>query len=257
MKKIFFAILASFAFYGTIQAQSNYKVLNIYKNGEILEKYKLADFDSLTVMTVERHEYIDLGLPSGTLWATTNIGAVSPADYGDYFSWGETQPKEEYNYSTYKWCDGTYNSMTKYCTKLNYGVVDNKTQLEPADDAATANWGSDWFMPTKEQIDELLNSDYTTWIWTTQTNSKGESINGRQIVSKINGKSIFLPAAGGARDKVIDNFGAGGSYMSSTIDPTDPTQIFYISFKNNYYQVSRYYRSYGHSVRPVRIIPEE
>ena len=109
----------------------------------------------------DEHEWVDLGLPSGTLWATCNVGADNPEDYGDYFAWGETEPKVIYNWSTYKWCNGSVNTMTKYCTDSGYGTVDNKTELDPADDAATVNWGTSWRMPTLEQLDELLTK--CTW----------------------------------------------------------------------------------------------
>ena len=96
----------------------------------------------------DEHEWVDLGLTSGTLWATCNVGATAPEDYGDYFAWGETEPKEDYSWSTYKWCNGSYKTQTKYCTNSKYGTVDDKTELEPEDDAAFVNWGSTWRMPT-------------------------------------------------------------------------------------------------------------
>ena len=102
--------------------------------------------------TLDGHAYVDLGLPSGTLWATCNVGASSPEEYGDYFAWGETEPKNDYNWSTYKYCKGSSTTMTKYCTSSSYGTVDNKTELEPSDDAATVNWGSNWQMPSLEQL---------------------------------------------------------------------------------------------------------
>ena len=100
------------------------------------------------------HEYIDLGLPSGTLWATCNVGANSPEEYGYYYAWGETMHKETYNWSTYKWCNGSENTLTKYYTG------DNKKQLEPNDDVANINWGSGWFIPSIDQLKELFS--YTT-----------------------------------------------------------------------------------------------
>ena len=86
------------------------------------------------------HEYVDLGLPSGLLWATCNVGATKPEEYGDYFAWGETEPKSTYNWSTYKYCNGSSTSLTNYCTNSSYGTVDNKTILEAADDAAHTNY---------------------------------------------------------------------------------------------------------------------
>ena len=99
------------------------------------------------VPTPEDHEWVDLGLPSGTLWATCNIGATSPEGYGDYFAWGETQPKQVYDWSNYKW--GNYyvqGGLSKYVTDSEYGTVDYKTELEPEDDAASVNWGPSWSM---------------------------------------------------------------------------------------------------------------
>ncbi|MBO5881469.1 MAG: hypothetical protein J6Q57_07595 [Paraprevotella sp.] len=129
---------------------------------------------------------VDLGLPTGTLWADRNIGAECPEDYGNYFAWGETTPKNTYDWSTYKWCNGTKDSQTKYCTISRNGTVDNLTILEPEDDAATANWGDRWRMPTSLEFEELLT--YCTWEWTTQNNVIGYKVAGR------NGNSIFLPA---------------------------------------------------------------
>ena len=117
------------------------------------------------------HEYIDLGLPSGTLWATMNVGASTPEQRGDYFSWGETKPKKEYSWNTYKYSirDNSKffheNQQTKYCTQEDEGTVDHKAELEPTDDAATTNWGSEWRMPSREQWKELC--DRCEWKKTT------------------------------------------------------------------------------------------
>ena len=147
----------------------------------------------------DNHEYVDLGLPSGTLWATMNIGANSPEEYGDYFAWGETQPKVEYSWDTYEWGivddpdgDGDGLFFTKYCTSSSFGYngfTDGKTELDPEDDAATVNWGSEWRMPSSDQIQELI--DNCTIEWTTKN-----GVNGRLFTSNINGASLFLPAAG-------------------------------------------------------------
>ena len=89
---------------------------------------------------INGHEYVDLGLPSGTLWATCNVGANSPEEYGNHFAWGETTPKEFYSWGTYKWCNGTANSLTKYCYDSKWGTVDNNIELVHEDDAAHVNW---------------------------------------------------------------------------------------------------------------------
>ena len=104
--------------------------------------------------TYNGHEYVDLGLPSGTLWATCNVGAETPEGYGDYFAWGETELKTTYNLSTYKYTNGSYDQLTKYCSNSSYGYngfTDTLTVLLPEDDAATANWGDGWCMPTADQ----------------------------------------------------------------------------------------------------------
>ena len=108
------------------------------------------------------HEYVDLGLPSGTLWATYNVGANTPEGYGDYFTWGETKPKDVYDMASNKWFSlchdsiGTYWKVMKYNSISSVGVVDNKTELDPEDDAAYVNWGASWRMPTLAQQKELI-----------------------------------------------------------------------------------------------------
>lgn len=161
----------------------------------------------ICVVNVKDHEYVDLGLPSGTLWAICNVGASKPEEYGNYFAWGETTPKKEYSYSTYKWCKGSNKTFSKYCTSSSYGTVDNKTELEPEDDAATANWGNNWCVPTESQIKELYNSSYTTTKWTTLN-----GISGRMITSKKNGNTLFLPASGYYSNTSRNNIGTNGCF---------------------------------------------
>lgn len=134
------------------------------------------------------HEWVDLGLPSGTKWATCNIGADKPEEVGELFSWGELEPKSEYSWSTYKWCNGAENKMTKYCNLTKYGTVDMRSRLELVDDAARTNWGSDWRMPSKVEYEELLNEMYCTWTLTTLN-----GIQGYKVTSKINDAHIFIP----------------------------------------------------------------
>ncbi len=202
------------------------------------------------------HEYVDLGLPSGTLWATTNVGAASPADYGDYFAWGETAPKTNYDWSTYKWCNGSETTLTKYCTSSDYGTVDNKTVLEAADDAATANWGSAWRMPTHEEQQELLNGSYCTWTWTSQTNSKGETINGYEVKSASNGNTLFLPAAGFRGGTSMNDAGSEGTYWSSLLS-SHPGFVCNLHFISGSYYESDYRRICGQPVRPVRALARD
>lgn len=195
----------------------------------------------------DSHEYVDLGLPSGTLWATCNVGAATPEGYGDYFAWGETQPKNCYDWSTYKYCNGgNSNQLTKYCdypySGYN-GFTDNLTVLQSGDDAATVNWGSGWRTPTKEQWQELI--DNTTSAWTTQNDVYG-------LVFYGNGQSFFLPATGYNWDGDLYNVGILGHYWSSSLytDTPDNAWIFY--FDSGCYGMNYRSRSDGQSIRAVR-----
>ena len=195
----------------------------------------------------DEHEYVDLGLPSGTLWATCNVGADTPEGYGDYFAWGETQPKDVYTWSTYQYCMGSWNSMTKYCTNSDYGYngfTDNLTTLLPEDDAAAANWGNGWRMPTKEEFEELCNN--TTVTWTQQNGVKG------RLFTASNGNSLFLPAAGSRWGGGLDLAGDRGHYWSSSLATGGPYYAWYFYFSSDFTYVYSYNRYGGQSVRAVR-----
>ena len=196
----------------------------------------------------DTHEYVDLGLPSGTLWATCNVGASSPEEYGDYFAWGETQPKTSYSWSTYKHFKSPEEIIKKYCTSNDEGIVDDKTELEPSDDAATVNWGSEWQMPSIEQYNELINNSYTTWTWTTMNGVKG-----RKITSKSNGNSIFLPAAGERGGTSLGFAGNYGIYWSRSLNTSYSYYAYVQDFSSGYISTSSDYRYFGQSVRPVRV----
>ena len=114
---------------------------------------------------------VDLGLPSGNLWATCNVGAANPWNYGDYYAWGETQAKADYSWETYKYCNGDYDKLTKYLTDADYGTVDNKTTLESSDDVATAVFGAAYSIPTIADWKELAEECY--WVWTADYNNRG------------------------------------------------------------------------------------
>ena len=188
---------------------------------------------------------IDLGLPSGTLWACCNVGAHAPEEYGGYFAWGETTEKSMYDWSTYKWGKG-YDNLTKYNTNSGNGIVDEKTTIEPSDDAATANWGAPWHMPSLTQIEELLDKCTLTW-----TSVNG--VIGRKFVGP-NGGAVFLPAAGYRWDGELGHAGSRGHYWSSSLDESGPYRACYLSFDDG--RASRWYgsgaRNGGQSVRPVR-----
>lgn len=193
--------------------------------------------------THEGHEYVDLGLPSGLKWATMNVGATTPEGYGDYFAWGETEPKAKYDLSTSKWCNGLVGTITKYCTDSYYGTVDNKTVLEQSDDAASINWGGSWRMPTKLEQEELCNNCTCTW-----TTVNG--INGYKIISNKNGNTIFLPAAGCIGGMSNEDVGYYGYYWLSDLNVIT-NNPFQIDFDRNYVNNSSRTRVYGLPVRAV------
>ena len=185
----------------------------------------------------EDHEWVDLGL--SVKWATCNVGASSPSDYGSYFAWGETTPKSEYSWASLRYCaDNSGDTFTKF------NNVDNKSRLELGDDAARANWGGSWRMPTDAEWSELRQK--CTWIWTEQGGKKGY-----KVTSKVNGNSIFLPAAGDRYDTSLRGEGLYGYYWSSSLYADYPGYAWYVYFSSDY--VYRYYysRYFGYSVRPV------
>ena len=193
--------------------------------------------------------WVDLGLPSGLLWATCNVGASSPEDYGDYFAWGETNTKSSYSWYTYQYCcSNSYNSLTKYCQKSDYGCngyTDNLTILQSGDDAASANYGGR--MPTKEEWEELYNNCTSVWVWTAQNGPNGRLFTGP------NGNTLFLPAAGFRGNSSIGEAGYTGYYWSSSL-PTDyPDHMWYFDFYSGGYGMSSLTLRYrGYSVRAVR-----
>ena len=202
-------------------------------------------------------EAIDLGLPSGTLWASCNVGATKPEEYGDYFAWGEITPKENYSESTYKWCNGDLDKLTKYNANNSYGTVDNKTELELTDDAAYMNWGGRWRMPSLDQIKELL--DNCDWEWT-----KLNGVRGQKATSKKNGNTIFFPAADyyapwGIPD-VNNSVYACGEYWSRTLCTSYSDSGYGLRFDTSTVPGTRDVlgwddcpREFGLSIRPVRM----
>ena len=194
------------------------------------------------------HDYVDLGLPSGTLWATCNIGASKPEDYGDHFAWGETKSKSVYDWSTYKYAKGNYDKLTKYCKKSkfgNNGFTDNLTELQTSDDPAMANWGSGWQTPSKAQWEELLENTFNEW---TTLNGK----EGKLFTSKKNGQTLFLPAAGDRWRDWLINAGYYGYSWSSSLNTGSPYTAWYFLFGSGGALVDNGNRGYGRSVRAVR-----
>ncbi len=191
------------------------------------------------------HEYVDLGLPSGLKWATMNVGATKPEEYGDHFAWGETKTKTDYSWNTYKHCNGSSSTMTKYCTSASYGTVDNKTVLESTDDAAHVNWGGAWRMPTEAEFEELLTNCNKQW--TTQN-----GVNGYKFTSKTNSaNSIFLPAAGLFDGTSLSGAGSDGYYWSSSLYASIFVLRARLVLSSGHASMNDYFRCYGLSVRPV------
>ena len=193
---------------------------------------------------INGHEWVDLGLPSGLKWATCNVGASSPSDYGNYYAWGETSTKSYYDWSTYRYCNGSGYSLTKYNTDSSYGTVDNRTRLEMADDAARANWGDSWRMPTDVEWVELWY--YCNWTWTTQGGR-----NGCKLTSKTNGNSIFLPAAGFREGSSLNAAGSYGYYWSSSLSSDLPSCAWNRHIYSDGLSRSRSAHYWGLTIRPV------
>ena len=235
----------------TATPNKGYRFVNWTVKGEVVSTNRvytaIITSDTEFVANFEGLEYVDLGLPSGLKWATCNVGADTPEEYGDYFAWGETEPKTSYNWSTYKYCNGDQYSMTKYCTKSSYGTVDNKTTLELTDDAAHVNWGGNWRMPTTAEQEELMSSSNCTWTWTTQN-----GVNGYKVTSVVNRNSIFLPAAGYRYDDGLDDAGSTGDYWSSSLYTNNNNSAYYVYFNSSYVDWGNYGSRYaGRTVRAV------
>jgi len=213
-------------------------------------------------------EAVDLGLPSGLKWASFNLGASKPEEYGDYYAWGETEPyyslldpffwkegKEGYLWSFYMWSRGEFNMLTKYCNNSEFGYngfMDERTMLDLEDNAAYVNLGGSWRMPTGSEWSELMEN--CTWTWITQNGVEG------QLITATNGNSIFLPAAGYRFDILLLAVGAIGRYWSSSITTDRPYDAWMVGFDSNEVRRYGYNRYYGLPVRPVyggQVVPVE
>ncbi len=190
-------------------------------------------------------EAVDLGL--SVKWATCNVGATSPEKYGNYYAWGETTTKSDYSWDTYKYGSVEKNALTKYCSKSSYGKTDELTTLVAADDAATANWGEEWRMPTDVEWQELI--DNCTWTWTGNYNDT-TGVAGYIVTSKANNNAIFLPATGYRYGGDLGDAGGRGGYWSSSLYADYSGYAWSAYFNSGVYRSygSRYY---GRPVRPV------
>lgn len=239
-----------------------------------VSKFDLNDDDKLTVAditvlvnaimsgvgeTPSNVEAVDLGLPSGTLWANMNVGATSTTDDGLYFAYGETtgytsdtSDGHVFNWTTYKYCNGTINSIWKYCTTSISGAVDDKTTLEPKDDAAHENWGDGWRIPTKVEMQELIDNTQPRFYFK-------NDVRMLQLTSRKNGKMIELPFSGNRFDSKTSNQGIAARYWTSTVrltaDGTTEAYTLWASYsQNKVYDVesSGGPRCYGYPIRAVR-----
>ena len=206
----------------------------------------------ITMQPIQAQEAVDLGL--SVKWSSCNVGAGDPSEGGYFFSWGETQPKDNYDISYYKWSQGT--RITKYCVQGKDGNVDNRYILEAGDDAATCYFGPNWRTPTSGEWQELI--DNCKWEWKSVTTPEGEKVWGYEVSSKSNKNSIFLPANGMKwKDKTM--FPGEGCYWSSTIFEDTNSSARNLAFGNARHGLGLNDRANGCLIRPVygeAILPE-
>ncbi len=262
MKRLFMIVAAMLLMCVSTYAQKVEREVMVVKYGnDQTFKHTISNVQEVTFEKALDWEYVDLGLPSGTLWATCNVGAEKPEDYGYYFAWGETLPKATYSWNTYKYCkNGDSMQLTKYCYTNRYGYndyTDNLTELLAEDDAATTNpdWGIEWQTPSTAQQDELFSNSLTTRTWTTQN-----GVNGLLITSKKNNKSIFLPAAGIISGMQLTGEGSAGGYWSRSLSVhqtetnSNTNNAEFVQFDSNgtFYTGFPFKRCIGTPVRAVR-----
>ncbi len=195
---------------------------------------------------------VDMGLPSGTKWANMNVGAKNEESAGTFYAWGETvgfnydgSDGHIFSWASYKWCQGSRTTQTKYCTISEYGTVDNKVSLDLTDDAAYINWGDNWRMPTTDEIQELTEN--TQMVWSTIN-----GVVGYRFISNLNGNSIFLPAAGCRVSESHYEIGTDCYYWSSSLDENSPYASSYLRFYVGRVFVASLFRYYGMNIRPVQ-----
>ncbi|MBQ8128010.1 MAG: hypothetical protein IJ176_06400 [Prevotella sp.] len=209
--------------------------------------YVMTDFiplvQNLNASQTAPPEMIDLGLPSGTKWAYVNLGATISSDYGNYYAWGELDPKDSYTWKTYKYSGNTANSLTKYCTKSSYGRVDNKTSLEPADDRPKTDYGYYYSIPTRQDWQELI--DHCRWT------RFGNDV----MVKGPNGNIIILPSAGYRDGLNVYDTTTDGCYWTTDVDTDSPDDAWFVHIKNGKPEFYSYYRCQGRSIRPVQHRP--
>lgn len=251
MKKITLFLIALLTVSTLAMAQSK---LYVYQADGTRTEFIAANVDSITIskngetpdhdVNANGHEYVDLGLPSGNLWATCNVGANAPEEAGDYFAWGETEAKDAYHYATYKWYNLSNSKYTKYCIRAEYGEVDNRTIIELLDDAANVNWGGNWRLPSREDMIEL--QEKCTWEFTSIKN-----VPGYKIKSKVNQNSIFLPAVGYYKNSEKIEDGLYGYYRTSSLSDYQSLALYLYFNSDAVSRTESLARCFGMTIRPV------
>lgn len=192
------------------------------------------------------YEYVDMGL--SVMWASYNVGAKKPNGYGNYYAWGETTTKQKYDWSTLKYCsDKRGDTFTKYVNSSSFGQVDDKLRLDEEDDVAHVVWGGDWRMPTKAEMDELVDS--CNWRWNVM-----DGYMGYRVTAK-NGNSIFLPAPGFREGIDLVNENLTAEYASCEADPELCSFVYSINVERGDHSVQSFARSDGFVVRAVFTMP--
>ena len=258
MKKIIILICGAIMAQCSLVSAQTVK-MKIWKGGDATKIFRTADVDSVTFIInedycaeedlhiIDGHKFVDLGLPSGLLWATANIGAAMAADAGDYYAWGATEAQSSYDWNAY-----THGTSASNFTK--YNSTDGLVTLEKGDDAATVLWGSSCRMPTIMEMGELLDPRNCIWAWVQRTTSTGEKMEGYRVTSKSNGNSIFIPAAGCRYNGNLYYRSMFGIYWSSTLysDDSDGTNYaYYLNFNSTVHYQDYFARCFGRTIRPV------
>lgn len=238
MKKTLFTLVALVA---TMSMSA--QVTRLYKNGNLVAAFNKSQVDEIVFDELEQNDAVDLGL--SVKWAVHNVGAKNPEDAGNYYAWGESIPQASnvYDWSTYKWCNGSHNSFTRYCTNAAYGLVDNTTSLIYGDDAALLNLDGLWRMPSKDEMQELI--DNCIWTWTSKNGTSGYKVTAK------NGNSIFLPVTGTRYQGNLNSADWLGTYWTSDLYGKSNDYANYLSFSENGHGVAFMMRCMGMAIRPV------
>ena len=216
---------------------------SIYENTVVYKDFgTIVEVDSITVKTPEA---VDLGL--SVKWASFNLGAQAPNQTGLYLAWGELAPKTVYNWSTYKWCEGSASTLTKYNDNDSYGTVDNKTSLDLVDDAANRILGGSWHIPSFDDFKEL--HDNCTWKWTTYNGVYGYKVSSKK--AGYEGNYIFLPTSGCRFDSNVVYVGSEGRYWCNDLGAGGPYDAYYYCIYLSTHSTSNMFRYYGYTIRPV------